>query len=657
MGAFSDSSIDGDVYIQRLATYIRRNEEALANGLLGFSKNKSNNKGLRLNFTIHHLYYIIERLDTSGLGVEVGPLNIKLDTPNHEPTFISFMANNARSKHFDSDTRSISSINSMKSIVSSASIYLRSSFNFTKDPKIIIKDLKYLYSSFTKIPCLVLTPKTKVGSIASYEEYPCDTSVPIKMFKNLQVLELNSYEPNEIVGWHLLSDQLRILIIRNCKISELSEVLFNLVIDDEFGRSSFNIHKKKNDVSDGNNDHLDPIPVQNIDIHHINSNFNNGVFKRDDKVDYLKKASFEDERKFDNDNMIPISRSSNKRSHSRSRSSTIGAGSDNSIYEIKDYTTLSDSNWFVLKQLTVTETSISSIPNYIFKPLSNLVKLNLSSNLLEELPQGLNQLHNIKYINFADNYIKTLNNLPKNLENLTTLNFNNNKLVDLKGLQNLARLEKIDLRRNQISDIKKLKHLILLYIKCPQFSNVYLANNKLPKNYRIDLFNLFNGVKYKNSVKIDDTRPGYFELALLLDSEAAFKYLESFFRHKSRRSSVLTVTKAEEANLVESIENMKIDEETTLNSSSNLEQKIDENTNIPINSTLEVLKSNSNPLSNNFNVINTLESSSYTSKSNSIPTIASPTTIKKSTTFNTGLDSIAAPNIVTQVLVTARMST
>lgn len=245
MGTFGyhDNSIEGDEYIQRLSTYIRKNEEALANGLLCFSKHRNTTlkvKPLRLSFTIHHLYYITERIEQSPLGVEVGPLNIKLDNPNHEPTFISFMANNARSsKHFESDTRSISSINSMKSIVSSASVYWRSAA-ISKDPKVINKDIKYLYSSFTKVPCLILSPKTKISSINSYEEYPCDTSVPVKMFKNLQVLEMVDYEPNEIFGWHVLSEQLRILIIRKSKISDMAEVLFHLVIDDESGRLSFN---------------------------------------------------------------------------------------------------------------------------------------------------------------------------------------------------------------------------------------------------------------------------------------------------------------------------------------------------------------------------------------------------------------------------------
>lgn len=513
MGPFSynDNSIEGDVYIQRLSTYVRRNEEALANGLMCFSKNRSNPniKPLRLSFTIHHLYYITERIESSPLGVDVGPLNVKLDNPNHVPTFISFMANNARSsRHFESDAKSITSINSMRSIVSSASVYWRS-FAFSKDPKVINKDLRYLYSSFTKIPCLILTPKTKINSITSYEEYPCDTSVPIKMFKNLQVLELVDYEPNEIFGWHTLSEQLRVLIIKDSKISDMGEILFNLVIDDESGRSSFNFHRpSRKQQYDGDDSHLE-----------------------NDIQPFMQ----------------------NGRQVKRERSKTTGAGSapkdlfyneantatkfgQDSITEStsKDYHTLPDGKWSVLKQLTISETSITTIYPYTFKPLGNLVKLNLSNNLLEKLPEGLEQLHNIKYLNFADNYITDLRALPKNLKHLSTINLNNNKLVSLDGLENLCSLEKIDLRRNELQDIKSLKPIILQFIKnSDKFSNVYLANNNLPKNYRIELFNLFNGVKYKNNMKIDDSRPGYFESALLLDAESAFKLLEKLFGYIS----------------------------------------------------------------------------------------------------------------------------
>lgn len=502
MGTFSnnDNSVEIDIYVQKLSNYIRRNEDALANGLLCFSKNRNPNKvkPLRLSFSIHHLYCIAEKIESSPLGVDVGPLNIKLDSPNHEPTFISFMANNARSsKHFESDAKSITSINSMKSIVLSASVYWRN-FTFSKDPKIVNKDLRYLYSSFTKIPCLILTPKTKIGSISGYEEYPCDTSVPIKMFKNLQVLEIIDYEPNEIFGWNTLSEQLRILIIRNSKISDITEVLFTLVIDDENGRSSFNNHKqlKKNDWLHEN--------------HKFNLNSN-----------------------FSNNDHEPIIKYRRERASTTAFSGTTGLLPKDFINDLKfgsnEKSYQSENKWSFLKQLTVSETSITSIPSYIFKPLNNLVKLNLSGNLLQELPDGLDQLTNIKYLNFADNYITNLRSLPKNLKYLSTLNFNNNKLEDIKGIENLVAIEKIDFRRNQLKTVECLKPIVLLFIKnSDKFNHIYLSGNGLPKNYRIDIFNLFNGVKYKNSMKIDDSRPGYFESALLFDAEGAFKFLQKY---------------------------------------------------------------------------------------------------------------------------------
>lgn len=507
MGNFgNDSSIEGDVYVQRLATYIRKNEESLANGLLCFLKSRGSSKvkPLRMTFTIHHLYYITERIENSSLGIDVGPLNIKLDTPNHEPTFISFMANNARNqRQFESDARSITSMNSVKSIVSSASVYWRS-FSFSKDPKIIHRDIKYLYSSFTKIPCLILSPKTKIYSISGYEEYPCDTLVPLKMFKNLQVLELVEYEPNEIFGWHVLCEQLRILIIRNSKVSDLAQVLYALVIDDENGRSSFS----------------NPRQSKRHDPPFLHDTAELGSHKHQ-----LPRR----ERAFTANASISHHRDLFLADSTFQSSTDLAFTASNHPLE-RDYSAMPDSKWFYLRQLTVSEGSITSIPAFVFKPLTNLVKLNLANNLLEEFPQGLDQLTNVKYLNFADNYITPMRNFPTNLKNLTTLNLNNNKITNIDGIEDIDSLEKIDLRRNKLTTIAQLKPLILLFKKTEsKLCNIFVSSNSLPKTYRADLFNLFNGVKFPNNMKIDDSKPGYFENALLLDREDAIKKLKKFF--------------------------------------------------------------------------------------------------------------------------------
>lgn len=497
MGAFgNDSSIEGDVYVQRLATYIRRNEEALANGLLCFSKTRSLSKvkPLRPSFTIHHLYYVTERIANSSLDVDIGPLNIKLDTPNHEPTFISFMANKARNqRHFESDAKSITSINSVKSIVSSASVYWMS-FLFSKDPKVIQKDVKYLYSSFTKIPCLVLSPHTKINSIEGYEEYPCDTSLPLRMFKNLQVFELFEYEPHEVYGWDTLSEKLRILIIRKTKVSSLADILFTLVFDDENGRSSFNSSRQSRRFTGA-------ASSENFDSHAFSQSRSRLRLERTLSSPLFLSHTWRDERQ---DQSKP--------------------------YESEFcHPKLPDSKWQYLKQLTVSESSITSIMPYVFEPLANLVKLNLSGNLLDDLPDGLHHLHNIKYLNLADNYITNLKKLPLNLKHLTTVNFNNNKLECLDGIQNLLAVQKVDLRRNKLNNLSQLKGLVqLVAISTSELNNVFISSNGLPKTYRAELFNLFNGAKLKNNMKIDDSRPGYFESAMLLDPEAAVKQFKRF---------------------------------------------------------------------------------------------------------------------------------
>lgn len=598
MGSFgtNEGTLEGDIYIQKLSKYIKRNEEHLANGLLMFSRNKpvsSKSKPSRLSISLHHLYYILEKIDTSSLGVDIGPLNIRLDNPNHEPTFISFMANNARSsKHFDSDAKSISSMSSMKSIVSNASMYWRS-FNGTipKDPKSIIKDIKYLYSSFTKLPCLVLTPNTNINAITGYEEYPCDTAVPMRMFKNLQVLELIDYDPNEIFGWHTLSEQLRILIIRGSKINDLTEFLYHLVVEDETGRSSFNSIKT---VRRSNTNH----DVEDTNDHnYIYSSNNNNAFK------YPSRQK---------------SYTSNITSQTQvTLNSSNGAGSS---FKDQDFDThssnkennLGDNKWLLLRQLSIVDTSITSVQALAFKPLTNLVKLNLSNNLLESIPEGLEHLSHIKYINLSDNYITCLKGLPSNLKHLTTLNLNHNKIKSLKGLENLYTLEKLDLRRNLLDSIDSLKPILYLFININEkFNNIYLNDNKLPKNYRIDLFNLVNGIKYANKFMIDDSRPGYFESALLLDNEASTRNLHNFFNTNS--------TSRDSLDFVNSLSKLNLHDDTK-----------------PFI-----------PLSNkNLTNLSDLSKISELGK------------LKKSTTLNSISDAKNNPtSVVTQVQVTARMST
>lgn len=294
---------------------------------------------------------------------------------------------------------------------------------------------------------------------------------------------------------------------------------------------------------------------------------------------------------------------------------------------------------------------------------------------METIPEGLDQLTSLKYLNLSDNLLTDLTNLPSNLKNLSTLNLNNNKLVSLDGFNNLTSLEKVDLRRNKLKELSSLKPVVLQFIKNPdKFNNVYLANNLLPKSFRIDLFNLFNGIKYKNNMKIDDSRPGYFESALLLDSDAAFKAFEKFFglMPETPKSHKTTASLAEVESITLSFKRLDVHEDsnstivthTVVNSATtktisplstnqnltNLKQERN-------NTDLFLKQSTPPPPSPNAMTFSTPTPAFLHSSSSSTSTGPGIGGMKKSPTLNQlDLESIAAPGVITPIQVTARMS-
>ena len=121
-----------------------------------------------------------------------------------------------------------------------------------------------------------------------------------------------------------------------------------------------------------------------------------------------------------------------------------------------------DTRWSLLKQLTISETSISSVNRQSFKNLTNLVKLNLSSNLLESVPEGLEQLTNLRYLNLADN-----------------------KITNLKGVENIISLIKLDIRKNPIKNLQPLIKLATktqyqVYISSASTSSSSSSSSSIP---------------------------------------------------------------------------------------------------------------------------------------------------------------------------------
>ena len=107
--------------------------------------------------------------------------------------------------------------------------------------------------------------------------------------------------------------------------------------------------------------------------------------------------------------------------------------------------------------LNLGHNTISSIPNYLFINLTDLVYLDLSSNKLEMLPPQLRRLVHLKTLILNDNPLvhAQLRQLPAlvSLESLQLANTQRTLTNIPSGLDNLHNLKDIDLSRNGLTAI------------------------------------------------------------------------------------------------------------------------------------------------------------------------------------------------------------
>ena len=117
--------------------------------------------------------------------------------------------------------------------------------------------------------------------------------------------------------------------------------------------------------------------------------------------------------------------------------------------------------------LNLGHNTISSIPNYLFINLTDLVYLDLSSNKLEMLPPQLRRLVHLKSLNLNNNPLlhAQLRQLPAlvSLESLHLQNTQRTATNIPQGLENLHNLKDLDLSSNELAampeSIYKIKSL------------------------------------------------------------------------------------------------------------------------------------------------------------------------------------------------------
>ncbi len=239
----------GDDYLRQLAAYIRRNGQALAEAGL-FRRRKpepypflpwlSRPKPLLLAIDTHHLFYILMRLEA--LGIHAGPLDVQVEPPSRPTSYANFYAGQT-----DPETLSLVSFRSSLSIVSNLS--LPTSWWSRQEPLTIDAELKFIYSSFTKLPALSISAPGKKVIAELVGESLDRNAIPFDVFKNLQRLECENIDPRILLGWDLLSISLRSVKIRKSGLQDISQLFIGAVLDDRSRRQGTSSQQRQRDTS------------------------------------------------------------------------------------------------------------------------------------------------------------------------------------------------------------------------------------------------------------------------------------------------------------------------------------------------------------------------------------------------------------------------
>lgn len=427
-------------------------------------------------------------------------------------------------------------------------------------------DLKYLYSAFTKIPCLRLAPDWRARLISGYEEFPFDSAVPIYVFKNLQALEINSIDFRQFFGWDRLADQLRSLSLRHAGIDDPADILIDIVLDDmdkRRRRTSKSQSSPTTTWAGTNSPRRSPtIPPELVraasapgspehrtllaELRRGSMTPNEPVLEDSESSDTARPSLSREDAddvppsptKTSRPRSISPSRPASSRNHSsygrpsQQRIRRSGSGSSHSSLSeswhhhargssgnLLAMGILPASKWRFLRHLSLAENDMTSIPHGSLAPLSNtLYSLDLSSNLFSQIPDSLATLTALRALNLSHCMIDSLQSLTRNpLPAITALNLRANRLQSLAGVEKLYPLERLDLRDNRLADPLELARLTGI----PDIREIWLDGNpftRTHKDYRVTIFNLFRSAPgYTEDIVIDGSGPTYSEKRLLIE--------------------------------------------------------------------------------------------------------------------------------------------
>jgi hypothetical protein len=498
-----------------------------------------NIKPAQLTLTPHHLFYVLSRLEE--IDIAVGSMNIRLEsihTDSSAANYVSFIHQTKSKRRSDKD--SIHSVSSVRSAMSGmgalwSSFGLGGSGGATKSDKAkaaVEADLKYLYSAFTKLPSLRLSPDHRARLIQGYEEFPFDTAVPLYAFKNLQSLDIVDVDFRQFYGWDRLAEQLSLLTVKRANLDDPGDLITAIVLDDADKRRLRSTKIQHSPIIPWNL----PSPTKSLQVGRANSDpgspGRSAAESLGDSVTggEIKEGDCSLKSAHTYGSPSRPSRPQSSYRHYRSYSIKIqrsGSGSSDSsergglpyydgILGPLSGVTLPASKWRQLKYLSLADNALTSIPPNSLLPLANTLRsLNLSSNLFTEIPESLAGLTRLTSLDLSNCMIQSLQSLAKSpLPAITTLRLKYNRLASLAGIERLLSLENLNVQENRISDPMEAAKLTGL----PNIRRVCVRRNPLTKrsNYRITIFSLFRSTPgCLEDIVIDESGPGYTERKLL----------------------------------------------------------------------------------------------------------------------------------------------
>ncbi|MCJ1238354.1 hypothetical protein MMC14_006343 [Varicellaria rhodocarpa] len=497
------------------------------------------------------MFYLLSRFEE--LGIAVGPMNVRLENLNSDISpgnYVSFLGESQRSKG-RSDRDSIHSVSSVRSVMSGmsglwSSFGIGSSTTAAKTERARAQsqaDLKYLYSAFTKIPCLRLSPDRKARLIRGFEEFPFDTAVPLLSFKNISALEVCDIDFRQFFGWDKLAEQLRSLTVKRANVDDPTDLLIGIVLDDMDKRRR---RSSKIQVSPSTPYPPSPSPRYSefgrpvstpaspvVDSKLARSSSPQNVLRSRGDLD-ISKSQQQSRTDSTSPSRPTSSRQDSSYRHTRGPSNKIKrSGSSSSTSSTRSAVpprTRSSSNllsigilpaskWRFLKHLSLADNGLTSLSASSFTPLANtLHSLDLSSNLFSEVPDCLANLMALRALNLSNCMMESLHSLARSLlPAITALNLRANRLVSIAGVERLLSLERLDLRDNRLNDPTELARLTGI----PDMREIWVLSNPFIRthaNYRITIFNLFRATPgYTEDIFVDATGPGYHERRQLRD--------------------------------------------------------------------------------------------------------------------------------------------